>query len=72
MNLVGETTHAATTDDAPDSPSAVRPLLRGWLHAGALVAALVAGPILATHARDTEQAFVLSVYALALVCSCSV
>lgn len=46
---------------------ASRPLLRGWLHVGALAAAAVAGPILASAGRSPGEQAALSVYALALV-----
>jgi hemolysin III len=66
VSLVGQQAPAGPADDSAAN-GAVRPLLRGWLHAGALAVALVAGPVLAAHGQDPEQVFVLSLYALALV-----
>jgi hemolysin III len=65
VSLVDES--APVPVDARQAPQRERPLLRGWLHAGALAVAVVAGPILAAHARDAGDALALSVYALALV-----
>jgi hemolysin III len=42
--------------------------MRGWLHACALVATLVAGPILITRAHNTWEETALSVYIASLVC----
>ena len=66
MSLVGQQAPAGRADDDSAVDGSARPLLRGWLHAGALVVALVAGPVLAAHGRNAEQHFVLSLYALAL------
>jgi hemolysin III len=41
--------------------------MRGWLHAGALVAALVAGPQLISAAPDAWDRFVLTVYVVSLI-----
>ena len=49
-----------------DAPPA-RPLLRGWSHAVALVAILVAGPLLVLRAPTTASTLALSVYVLSLV-----
>ncbi len=51
----------------PDSVLDVRPLMRGWLHVGALLAALVAGPLLASRAPTPWTAAALSIYAASLV-----
>ena len=67
VSLVGQQAPAGRTDDDNAVDGSARPLLRGWLHAGALVLALVAGPVLAAHGRSAEQHFVLALYALALV-----
>jgi len=42
-------------------------LLRGWLHLGALLPALIAGPLLAAHGATAADRAALSVYAAALV-----
>jgi hemolysin III len=49
------------------TPPAVKPLLRGYLHLGALFVSLVAGPILISHAKNSKEYFALSVYAASLV-----
>jgi hemolysin III len=50
----------------PELPGKVKPLLRGWLHFGALVAVLVCGPILITNAKNTGQTVALSIYVTSL------
>ena len=42
------------------------PLLRGWFHGGALVAVLIAGPILAAHGRTTSEHLALAIYVFSL------
>jgi hemolysin III len=51
----------------PDSGILLRPVLRGWLHAGAFVAALVAGPLLISHAKTSWTAAALTVYVISIV-----
>lgn len=58
---------AALDTAALDTDVKARPLLRGWLHAGALVASLVAGPLLASRAPTPWTAAALSIYATSLV-----
>jgi hemolysin III len=41
--------------------------MRGWLHAGALVATLVAGPLLISDAPNGWDRFVLTVYVVSLI-----
>ena len=48
-------------------PEPPQPLLRGWLHAGAFVAVLVAGPLLAAAGRSSGERVALVVYVLALL-----
>lgn len=50
---------------APPAPA--KPLMRGWLHVGALVATLVAGPLLIAAGRSDSERVALSVYTLSLV-----
>jgi len=45
-----------------------RPLLRGWLHVGALVCWLIGGPFLIAAAPNSVTRFALSVYVLSMVC----
>jgi hemolysin III len=42
--------------------AAGRPLLRGWMHAGAFVAVLIAGPLLVSDAPNARVATVLGIY----------
>jgi hemolysin III len=51
---------------APPESSRPKPKMRGWLHAGAFVATLIAGPILIAEAPDAWATFVLSVYVVAI------
>ena len=44
-----------------------RPVLRGWLHTGAVVAMAVGGPLLAARASNPGQAAALAVYSLSMV-----
>ena len=44
-----------------------RPLLRGWLHVGALVAWLIGGPFLIAAGPDAASKAALSVYVVAMV-----
>jgi hemolysin III len=44
-----------------------RPLLRGWLHVGAVVAWLIGGPFLIAAAPNGWSRFVLSVYVLSML-----
>lgn len=44
-----------------------RPLLRGWIHVGALAAVLVAGPMLIISSDRPGEAACLSVYVISLV-----
>lgn len=51
----------------PDEPAAkTKPLLRGWLHLGAFVATLVAGPILIAQAPTGWAAFALTIYVVSV------
>jgi hemolysin III len=50
---------------APAAPT--RPILRGWLHVGALLAIAVGGPLLVIHAPGTASAAALAVYTATLV-----
>lgn len=43
-----------------------RPLLRGWLHAAALLPAVVAGALLAAHGHGNGQRAALAIYAASL------
>ena len=64
---------AAAPASAPllEAPSpavaAGRPVLRGWLHLGAVVAMAVGGPLLAVQARNPGEAAALAVYSLSMV-----
>ena len=53
----------------PRSPVDVgdRPVLRGWLHTGAVVAMAVGGPLLAARASNPGEAAALAVYSLSMV-----
>ncbi|MGA2036674.1 MAG: hemolysin III family protein [Acidimicrobiales bacterium] len=53
--------------DAGPALEATRPLLRGWIHLGALCVFVVAGPVLAAQAPTTWTATALAVYALSIV-----
>jgi len=53
--------------DEGDELAAGRPLLRGWIHLGALCVFVVAGPLLAAQASSPWTAVALSVYALSIV-----
>ncbi|MHB8680719.1 MAG: PAQR family membrane homeostasis protein TrhA [Acidimicrobiales bacterium] len=53
--------------DPPPAPAAARPLLRGWIHLGALVLTLVGGPLLVVHAHGPGDRAALVVYTLAMV-----
>jgi hemolysin III len=44
-----------------------RPLLRGWLHVGAVVAWLIGGPFLIAAAPNGWSRFVLTVYVLSML-----
>jgi len=44
-----------------------KPLMRGWLHLGGLVAMLVAGPLLIARAPDASATAFLVVYVLSLI-----
>jgi hemolysin III len=61
--------HAVEAAPEHEKSAAVasRPLLRGWIHAGALAVILVAGPILAFSAKDPWSCAALSVYVASLV-----
>jgi hemolysin III len=60
--------HVAEVKQGPAEPAeaaptaAGRPLMRGWLHAGALVAVLIAGPLLVSDAQNARVAAVLAIY----------
>jgi hemolysin III len=61
---------AAVSDDAGSAGAdnlGPRPLLRGWLHVGAVVAWLIGGPFLIAAAPNGWSRFVLSVYVLSMV-----
>lgn len=58
--------HRADVPDAAAGAAGPRPLLRGWIHAGALAAVLVAGPALAARAPNVGATAVLIVYTLSL------
>lgn len=49
-------------------PAQTKPLLRGWLHLGAFVCTLVAGPLLAMRGSGAAATFELAVYVLSLTC----
>ena len=57
----------ATVSEPGRTPADTRPLLRGWVHLGALVCMLVAGPLLAADAPDAGATAALVVYTLAMV-----
>ena len=44
-----------------------RPVMRGWLHLGAVVAMAVGGPLLAAQARNPGEMAALAVYSLCMV-----
>ncbi|MDE3086241.1 MAG: hemolysin III family protein [Acidobacteriota bacterium] len=54
---------------APRPPVEVgdRPVLRGWLHLGAVVAMAMGGPLLAARAANPGEAAALAVYSLSMV-----
>ena len=57
----------ATLPASPDIPaSAGRPLLRGWLHAGAVPVAMAAGALLVARAPNATAAASLVVYTLSM------
>ena len=56
---------AAVLEPSPDLASG-RPLLRGWIHLGALAAMLVAGPLLAVRASGPGETAALVVYTLSM------
>jgi hemolysin III len=61
---------AAVSDDAGSAGAdnlGPRPLLRGWLHVGAVVAWLIGGPFLIAAAPNGWSRFVLSVYVLSML-----
>jgi hemolysin III len=61
---------AEVTDDAGSAGAdnlGPRPLLRGWLHVGAVVAWLIGGPFLIAAAPNGWSRFVLSVYVLSML-----
>jgi hemolysin III len=61
---------AGVTDDAGSAGAdnlGPRPLLRGWLHVGAVVAWLIGGPFLIAAAPNGWSRFVLSVYVLSML-----
>ena len=66
MSPVAHTATAPVADPAP-AVAAGRPLLRGWIHLGALAAVLVAGPLLAARAHGPGETAALVVYTLSLV-----
>ena len=57
---------APTADRRPLVATDTRPLLRGWLHAGALLPTVVAGSLLAAHGPTTADRVALAIYAAAL------
>ena len=60
-----------TSAPGPDAESAAvadRPLLRGWLHLGALVATLIGGPVLVAHAHSPTERAALVVYVVSMAC----
>jgi hemolysin III len=52
---------------AADTPGAGRPLLRGWIHLGALCVFVVAGPVLAAQAPTPWTSVALAIYAASIV-----
>jgi hemolysin III len=61
---------AEVTDDVGSAGAdnlGPRPLLRGWLHVGAVVAWLIGGPFLIAAALNGWSRFVLSVYVLSML-----
>ncbi|MHB8218952.1 MAG: PAQR family membrane homeostasis protein TrhA [Acidimicrobiales bacterium] len=52
---------------AGPGPGRPKPVMRGWLHLGGLVAMLVAGPLLIARAPDAPATAFLVVYVLSLV-----
>jgi hemolysin III len=61
---------AEVTDDVGSAGAdnlGPRPLLRGWLHVGAVVAWLIGGPFLIAAAPNGWSGFVLSVYVLSML-----
>ncbi len=58
---------AAGQGTPPAAPPPEKPLFRGWLHVGALVAVLAAGPVLVAHAKTGPQTAALCVYVVSLV-----
>ena len=65
VSVVGESPPVHVDERGSARPE--RPMLRGWLHAGALAVAIVAGPLLAAHAHHAGDALALSIYATSLV-----
>lgn len=55
--------HGSTGESGPPE----KPLMRGWLHVGALVTTVVAGPILIASAHTLGERLALVVYVLGLV-----
>ena len=62
MNAVPSVAEVKENQPRPSDIAAGRPLLRGWLHACAFVAVLVAGPLLVADAPNAWVATVLAIY----------
>lgn len=62
----GENGHsvAALVEQASDLAESIKPRLRGWLHAGMVPAALIAGIVLICLARTPQAAWACAVYAV--------
>ena len=58
---------AAVERAAEHVPDAVKPRLRGWLHAGAVPVALVAGIVLVALSRGTAEVVASAIYAVTTV-----
>ncbi|MGH9296686.1 MAG: PAQR family membrane homeostasis protein TrhA [Acidimicrobiales bacterium] len=67
---VREVTRPASKSPRPEpraAASGAKPLLRGWLHAGGLLATLVAGPVLIAQAPTVPSRASLIVYVVSLL-----
>lgn len=54
-------------DEGAPTGIELRPKMRGWIHAGALVAALIAGPILISDSPTAGVAAALTVYVVSII-----
>jgi hemolysin III len=65
--VVEERLGAAVERAAEHVPAAVKPRLRGWLHAGAVPVVLVAGIVLVALSRGTAEVVASAIYAVTTV-----